>query len=71
MSKYVLKEGKMVKVEEKILMKPNIKVVLNNNGSVKFDFSDSQEIFDALEDLLNGSGIKVKSNKDDKEILFF
>ncbi|HPB34420.1 MAG TPA: hypothetical protein PLW61_06620 [Caldisericia bacterium] len=70
MSKYVVQEGKMVKVDEMVLLKPNIKVTLNDNGSVKFDFSQIQELFADIVKLFDGNKIKAKINHDDKEIIF-
>jgi len=70
MTKYVVQEGKMVKVDEMVLLKPNIKVTLNDNGSVKFDFSQIQELFADLVKLFDGNKIKAKINHDDKEIIF-
>lgn len=70
MSKYVVQEGKMVKVDEMVLLKPNIKVTLNDNGSIKFDFSQIQELFADIVKLFDGNKIKAKINHDDKEIIF-
>jgi len=70
MTKYVVQEGKMVKVDEMVLLKPNIKVTLNDNGSVKFDFSQIQELFTDLVKLFDNNKIKAKINYDDKEIIF-
>ncbi|HQL66782.1 MAG TPA: hypothetical protein PK151_04465 [Caldisericia bacterium] len=70
MTKYVVQEGKMVKVDEMVLLKPNIKVTLNDNGSVKFDFSQIQELFTDLVKLFDNNKIKAKINYDDKEITF-
>jgi len=70
MTKYVVQEGKMVKVDEMVLLKPNIKVTLNDNGSVKFDFSQIQELFADIVKLFDGNKIKAKINHDDKEIIF-
>jgi hypothetical protein len=70
MTKYVVQEGKMVKVDEMVLLKPNIKVTLNDNGSIKFDFSQIQELFADIVKLFDGNKIKAKINHDDKEIIF-
>lgn len=70
MSKYMIQEGKMVKVDEMVLLKPNIKVTLNDNGSVKFDFSQIQELFADIVKLFDNNKIKAKINYDDKEIIF-